>query len=267
MTAVFAFARKEFEDHLRNGWILAISAAFCVFALVIALAGFGFAGALGAADTERTIISLASLVLYLIPLMGLLLGYDGIAGERERSTLELLSSYPVDAWQTVLGKLVGLGAVLAAALLLGLAAPALLAVVRGGTVLPWLAFAAFSIVLGIVFIALALLLSTLARQRGTVLGVALAVWLLLVILFDVGMIGLLVATQGDLPPVLVHALFYLNPASLFRMLNFSVLLGEAGMREMGLAMQAMPPWALAAALAAWCVLPAWLAARKLRQME
>ena len=267
MTAVFAFARKEFEDHLRNGWILAISVAFAIFAVVIALAGFGFAGDLGPADSSRTIISLASLVLYLIPLMGLLLGYDSIAGERERGTMDLLRSFPVDAWQTVLGKLLGLGGVLAVSLVAGLVAPVLLSVSRGGLFLPWLAFAGFSIALGLVFVSLALLLSTLGRQRASVLGAALAIWLLLVILFDLGMIGLLVATKGDLPTVLVHTLFYLNPASLFRMLNISVLLGEAGMREMGLMMRSMPPWALSAAIAAWCALPALLAARNLRRME
>ncbi len=267
MNAVLAFMRKEFEDHLRNGWILAIAAAFAVFSTVIALAGFGFTGALGAADTERTLVSLAGLVLYLIPLMGLLLGYDAVVGEGERGTLQLLASYPLDAWQIVLGKLLGLGAVMAAALLLGLMAPASLSIARGGALLPWAAFAAYSIVLGVVFIALALLLSTVARQRGTVLGIALAVWLLLVILFDVGMIGLLVATGGNLPPALVHALFYLNPGGLYRMLNFHMLLGEAGLREMGLAMEAMPPWSLGMALAAWAVLPAWLAARKLNRME
>ena len=267
MEAVFAFARKEFDDHLRNGWILAIAVAFALFALVIALAGFGFTGSLAPLETKRTIISLTSLVIYLIPLMGLLLGYGAIAGERERGTMELLASYPVSALQTVCGKLLGLGAVLATALCLGLAAPALLSVLGGGTVLPWLTFMGLSILLGVIFIALALLFSCLAREQGTVLGAVLALWLVLVILFDVALIGLLVATQGDLPPALVHGIFYLNPASLFRILNFSLLLGEAGLREMGMGMQAMPPWALAVALTGWGLLPTWLAARKLRNSE
>ena len=172
MTATFTIACKEFEDRLRNGWILAISLAFAVFALVIGVSGFGVAGIVGATNSEATIISLTSLVLYLIPLLGLLLGYDGIAGEQEQGTLDLLRVYPVQATDLVLGKWLGLGIVLSVVFILGLAIPAGLAVASGHALLPWLVFAGLSIWLGAIFIALALWLSTLATQRGTVLGLA-----------------------------------------------------------------------------------------------
>ncbi len=206
MMAAFTIAQKEFEDRLRNGWILAIALAFAIFALVIGLAGFGVAGNVGAADSETTLISLTSLAIYLVPLLGLLLGYDGISGEHEQGTLDLLRSYPVQATELILGKWLGLSMVLSAIMMAGLVVPAALAVAGGYALMPWLVFLGLSIWLGAVFVALALWLSTLATQRSTVLGLVLALWLMLVILFDVGVIGLLVAT-GD-PPAFVNGLFF-----------------------------------------------------------
>jgi Cu-processing system permease protein len=265
VNAVLALAGKELEDHLRNGWILAVSLAFAGFALVIALAGFGFAGQVGPGETAQTLVSMVSLVIYLIPLLGLLLGYDAIAGEAGRGTLALLRSYPVSAFQLLAGKLLGLGAVLAASLLLGLAAPAALDLWGGGSPLPWVVFFACSAWLGLIFLALALLLSSFAREGAAVLGIALAVWLLLAILFDLGLIGLLVATGGDLPPALVTALLHLNPTSLYRLFSLSALLGPEGLTRLGLGAHPAPVWSLAGGLLAWCALPALLAGWRLRK--
>ncbi len=266
MTATFTMARKEFEDRLRNGWILAIALAFAVFALVIGVVGFGVAGKVGTTDSEGTLISLTSLVLYLVPLLGLLLGYDGISGEHEQGTLDLLRSYPMQATELVLGKWLGLSVVLSAVMLVGLAVPATLAVVGGHALLPWFVFMGLSVWLGAIFIALALWLSTFSSQRSTGLGLALALWLMLVILFDVGVIGLLVATGGDLPPAIVNGLFFLNPASLFRFLNLIFLIDSETLTGMGFAVQALPRWSLFIALVIWGTVPLYLGVYKLRRL-
>jgi Cu-processing system permease protein len=88
----------------------------------------------------------------------------------------------------------------------------------------------------------------------------------LVILFDVGVLGLLVATGGDLAAVLVHGLFFLNPTSLFRLLNLVVLLEPKTMAEMGFAVHALSPWGLMIALALWGAVPLCLGVRQLRRL-
>jgi Cu-processing system permease protein len=255
MNVVCTIAGKELSDHFRNGWVLAISAAFAVFALVIGFAGFGFTGELGARDQGATLTSLTSLVIYLIPLLGLLLGYDGIAGEHERGTLDLLLSYPLQPVQLLLGKWLGLVGVLGAALLLGLVAPTALAVAGGQGLGAWLTFAVLSAWLGAIFVGVALLLSTFTRERARLLGIALGLWLLLVILFDLALIGLLVASGGTLPAALVSGLFFANPTSLFRFLNLTLLLDAKALADTGLAAAAPTLWMLVAALAAWTVGP------------
>lgn len=255
MNALLSVARKEIGDHLRNGWVLAIAVSFTIFALVIAFAGFGFTGSIGADSQESALLSLTSLVIYLIPLLGLLLGYDGIAGERERGTLDLLLSYPLRPVQLVLGKWIGLGAVLAIALVLGMVLPISLALYNGQSLLDWLVFVLLAAWLGWIFVAVALVLSTIAVERGRLLGMALGVWLLLVVLFDVGLIGLLVATEGGVPPRLLAALFYANPTSLFRFLNLSLLLNAESLAHTGLVGAIPAAWGLCAALSVWTFAP------------
>jgi len=267
MSVVLAIARKEFADHLRNGWMLSLAAAFAVFALAISLVGFGFAGAVGPAEQETTVVSLTSLAIYLVPLLGLVLGYDGICGERERGTWDLLLAYPLSAVQVLAGKWLGLCAVLAVTLALGLAAPAALALAGGGGPGAWLVLLATAAGLGAVFVALALLLSAMARERGRILGLALGLWLLLVVLYDLGLIGLLVATGGDLPVGLVQGLLLLNPTSLFRLLTLQAVLAPAALAQLGLEAATTPLPALAAALALWAVAPLVLAAWRLRRLD
>ncbi len=52
-------------------------------------------------------MSLASLSIFLLPLIALLLSYDAIVGERERNTLGLLLSMPVGRTEVIVGKFVG----------------------------------------------------------------------------------------------------------------------------------------------------------------
>lgn len=264
MNALLALAGKEFTDHLRNGWTITVAAAFAAFAAVIALAGFSFTGAITAMEPGVIILSLNSLVMYLIPLLGLLLGYGGIAGEREQGTLELLLSYPLASWQLILGKLLGLSAVLGLCIILGLALPASVDLWRGGSLLPWLLFAVNSVWIGVIFLALALWCSALFRQRAAVLGAALAAWLLWVILFDLGMLAVLVASGSSFPASLLTALFFLNPASLFRFFTLGVVLTPETANAMGY--QALLPetWTLVLGLGCWTMLPVLAAMRRVR---
>ena len=104
----------------------------------------------------------------------------------------------------------------------------------------WPLFLGLSVWLGVIFVALALLISSLASERGSALGLGLALWLVLVLLFDLGVIGLLIATEGALPQTVLQGLFILNPASLFRVVILGLLLGETLCRPWVLAQKGYP---------------------------
>ncbi len=262
-----AVAHKEFRDRLRNRWVLAVTLVFAAFSFAITWFGGAGQGLIGPTSLELTITSLVSLVIYLIPLIALLLGFDTIVGERERGSLDLLLALPITRLELLLGKYLGLAAALTVATLLGLAGVAVLLVMRFGQagLVHYGGFMISAVLLGLAFLSLALLLSTLARDRAQASGLAIAIWFVLVLVFDLVLLGLLVATGGDLGGWLdgdrAAWLLLLNPADIFRILNIFSL--DDVRRSYGL-ISLVPaalgkPWLMGAAMGAWIVLPLALA--------
>src|SRR5690606_35681252 len=125
--------------------------------LTLTFLGSAPTGNVGVQALDVVIVSLASLTIFLLPLIALLISYDAIVGEVDRGTMLLLLSYPVARWQVMLGKFLGHIAVLAFATTLGYGASALALAVTGTPIegASWLAFArmiASSILLGASFV-------------------------------------------------------------------------------------------------------------------
>lgn len=269
MRAAFVIAGQEVRVGLRNRWIVATTVLLAALALSLTLLGSAPTGTVGADPLAVIVVSLASLTIFLVPLIALLLSFDSVVGEQERGSLILLLAYPVARWEVVVGKFLGHLAILAVATVLGYGCALAALLLKGGLDQAgggagWPAFAgmvASSVLLGATFLALGGLSSVLVRERATAAGIAVAVWLFFVLLYDTALLGILVADQGRLiGPAVLDALLLLNPADAYRLLNLtsseavSVYAGMAGPGESGLA-----PWLLATALAAWIVVPLGLA--------
>jgi Cu-processing system permease protein len=264
MPTTLTLAGKELREGFRNRWVLATTLLLAALALTLALLGSAPTGTVGANRLDVVTVSLASLTIFLVPLIALLLSHDAIAGEAERGTLLLLLAYPVGRTAVILGKFAGQLAILAFATVFGYGAAALAVGWNLGAT-AWAAFAAMvgaSILLGGVFLALGLLASTLVRQRSTAGGIAIGLWLLFVILYDMAFLGLLVATGGhNLPGILIDTLLALNPTDAYRLLTLGMA-GTSGLTGIGaLAGQtALTPPILVAVLLAWTAAPLALAA-------
>ena len=76
MSAILILADREFRDSIRNRWILAIAALLAGLALTLSFLGSALTGTLGAPPLEVAVVSLASLSVFLIPLIALLLAFD-----------------------------------------------------------------------------------------------------------------------------------------------------------------------------------------------
>lgn len=264
MPATLTLAAREVREGVRNRWVLATTLLLAALALTLALLGSAPTGAVGASRLDVVTVSLASLTIFLVPLIALLLSHDAIAGEAERGTLLLLLAYPVSRWAVVLGKFAGQLAILAVATVIGYGVAAIAVGWNLGAA-AWAAFAAMvaaSILLGAVFLALGLLASTLVRQRSTAGGIAIGLWLLFVLIYDMAFLGLLVASGGhSLPPLLVDALLALNPADAYRLLTLGAG-GAGGLTGIGALAghTALTPPILVAVLLAWTAAPLALAA-------
>jgi len=267
MKNVLTVAGKEIQEGLRNRWVLATTVLLAALALTLTFLGSAPTGNVGAKPLDVVIVSLSSLTIFLVPLIALLIAHDAIVGEAERGTLLLLLSYPVGRWQVILGKFVGHLAILAVATIVGYGAAAVALAATGVAIgiQSWLAFLSMilsSILLGAVFVSLGYLVSALAGERGTAGGIAIGIWLLFVLIYDMAMLGLLVVDQGRIITAgLLNVLLLLNPTDVYRLLNIGS--GGAGaVSGMGGIAQnfALSPAALAAALVAWTLLPLTAAA-------
>lgn len=259
MNQIWNIARKEFSDGLRNRWLLAISLLFAVLAVGIAWLGAAASGQLGFTSIPATIASLASLATFLMPLIALLLAYDAIVGEDEGGTLMLLLTYPLGRGQILLGKFVGHGLILALAVLIGfgcamLAIAALVENIEIGLLL-W-AFGRFMIsstLLGWVFLALAYVLSSKVGEKSSAGGLALGVWFLFVLVFDLVLLALLVLSEGKFNPELLPWLLLFNPADIYRLINLSGFEGGNAMGVLALGGDLPLP-----AAALWLCLLLWV---------
>lgn len=275
MNGIWTIARKELADSLRNRWLVAISIIFAILALGIAWFGAAASGTVGYASTPATIASLASLGIFLIPLIALLLAYDAIVGEEEGGTLLLLMTYPLSRGQLLFGKFLGHGLTLALATLIGFGvAGAAIALLVDDVAIGTLAAAMFRFILSTVllgwgFIALAYLISVRVSEKPLAAGLALAIWFFFVLIFDLVLLGILVASEGKLNPDLLPWLLLLNPTDIYRLLNIVAFEGGAqltGVLSLGSDLP-MGPAGLWAALVVWFVVPlagAWALFRNRR---
>lgn len=265
---IATIASKEFWDRIRNRWVLAVALVFTAFALVIAYFGAAQQGAVGFRSIDLTIASLVSLVIYLIPLIALVLGFDAIVGERERGSLDLLLSLPITRLELLLGKYAGLAAALAFSTIagFGLVAIVLSAQLDLNALYHYFGFMLSSVLLGCAFLSLAVMLSVFAADRTRASGLAIATWFFFVLVFDLLLLGALVVTGGQWGGEILPYLLLANPADVFRILNiFSLddvraLYGLATVFPPALA----NPWLLGLVMLAWIVAPLGIASWRFR---
>ncbi len=266
---ILVLARKEFRDRIRNRWVLAVTLVLAVFALLIAQFGSAQQGVVGFRGIEVTIASLVSLVIYLVPLIALLLGFDAIVGERERGSLDLLLSMPLTRLELLIGKYLGLALALACAIVVGFGLAAALVVTSqsAAALYQYAGFVFASVLLGLAFLSLAVTISVYANDRGRASGMAIATWFFFVLVFDLLLLGGLVASGGSRGMGLVPWLLLLNPADVYRIMNlfaFEDLRAFYGLATV-FPTQLARPMLLGAVMAAWIIGPLALAAWRFRK--
>jgi Cu-processing system permease protein len=275
MRNVLLIAGKEIQESLRNRWVLATTLLLAALALTLTLLGSAPTGSVAVQPLGVVIVSLVSLSVLLLPLIALLLSHDSIVGEIERGTMLLLLSYPVGRSQVLLGKFVGHIAVLGFATILGYGIAALVLGTTGteidsDSLLAFLTMVMSSVLLGAVFVAIGYLISSLVRERATAAGIAIGVWLAFVVLYDMGLLGLLVIDQGhNISAATLNLLLLANPTDVYRMLNLAGTSGVSTFAGVAALSNAMTLGAvtLLAVLMLWVLLPLLLAAHIFTRRE
>jgi Cu-processing system permease protein len=225
---VLVIARDEYRRAIESRGLFGFSVLLA--ALILGLSYFGLAQGreIGFQGFTRVTLSLMNLVLFMVPLTGLMLGVTSVASAG--GTLPLLLAQPVSRGEVMLGKFLGLAAALTVSQAVGFGGGgAVVAIVAGADQLAGFAvLMMLSFMLGWLTISTALLIGAVWPDRLRAITAALLLWLLMVVAYDLAVLGVTAVFHGvPLESMLFPALL-VNPVDLCRVLT-TLALGSGAM--------------------------------------
>ena len=268
-------ARQELTLAVRSRWTQIFAIVFAVLATAVAWSGYILSGGSGVQDFARTSVSLIQLVILLVPLASLIVGVMSFTAER--GAAELLYSQPVSRGVILAGQMIGVFVALVSAQMIGFGAAGIMIFSTGGS---WGAGAYFilfaaSILLTAIFVSAAAVAGAGAVGRGRLraISMALVIWFVAVVLFDVTVLGAAsLLTSGHASRLLIVSVIA-NPVDAIRT---GALLATSGTTAFGSASLAFlrftkgtagAAFALSASILFWTVVPAVVAARRLKKRD
>ena len=195
-------AKKEFSDSVRSNVLIGLVMLFVLFAGGFTYLFAQVPGILGSesttASTPALITAMGTAAGLLVPLIGLIVGYKSIVGERASGSLDLLLNLPHTRRDIVLGKLVGRTAVVVVAVLVGFAAAGGIGLVfyDGFAVDGFVLFTLVTILVGFVFVAIALAFSSAVRSTTLALTGAIGLFVLFRFVWGIALQILWAASHG-----------------------------------------------------------------------
>jgi Cu-processing system permease protein len=228
-----AIARHEFRAGIRGRMVPAFAILFATLTIGVTLAGLGASGQILVQGFTRTAVSLLTLSVYLLPLVGLMLGASAFGGEDGGT--ELLLAQPISRSTALYARVAGLSLCVAGIALAGFGTAGLVVLSATGTV----GFGGYAVlsfattVLAIASLHVGVFIGVLVRRRTTAVGWALATWFAAAVLYDLASIMVLQVTGSGHPGPLLVGMLALNPLDGVRVLGTlelgaDVLLGPTG---------------------------------------
>ncbi len=216
MTPLTVLASTALGAAVRDRWFVVIGGAFCALTLGASALALVGTDVVGFSAFDRTAGTLIGLTLLFIPLLALTIGAGWLAARRESGALGLVLAQPVSRAQVFLGEYLGVAAALigASAAGFGLAGGVLSFRVGPERMAAYLALVALSMLLALAVLGLGFLVSARAPTHSRALGLGVVLWLALVVLSDLGILGVAVSAQLG-----ARGLFWLamaNPVDVFR---------------------------------------------------
>lgn len=265
-------AAAEFRSALRGAFVQGFGLLFTALAVGVALAGLSASGQLLVQGFVRTAASLLTLAVYLLPLLGLILGANAFGAEDGGT--ELMLAQPIRRGDIVVGRTLGLALALisVAATGFGVAALLVIAVAGGEGLLAYLGVATLCTAVGLFGLALGVCIGVLARRRLRAVGGALGGWLLLAVVFDLAVITTLHLTGSGEPGPWLLGLLLVNPLDGARALGLVTLGADVLLGPTGAAMQQLLGGngggaAIVASLLLWSALALGIAGRVYRRRD
>ena len=218
--SIYSIAKKEFMDNIRNKWIIAMIVIFLLLTILSSYLAGGQSGSDSFGGMEDTVVTLLSISSLLVPIIAIMLGYATISGEAENGSLSIVLSYPIRRVEVLLGKLFGLGAVLAFSNIIGFGVGGIIiaATVGGSEGLSFLLFIFLTSLLGLVYLSLSICISSICKKRVTSIAGGLLIFFWAMI-FGMIIFGIMLANGISIEQFLTPGFEY--PDWLFQAVFFS----------------------------------------------
>lgn len=214
---------KDMRESIKNRWFVLYTASFSVLAILILTAASGGGQISGFSGYGRTAASLINLVLLFVPLIALVTGAISISGERENGTLQYLLSQPVTKSEVFIGKFIGVLIPIWFSISLGFGLAGIGVALKGGGggITDYVLTALMSGLLAASLLSVGFVVSVFSGKASKAIGIAVFLWLLFIILGDLGIMG--TAAVMDLGIKQVFVLAVLNPAEVFKIASVLLL--------------------------------------------
>jgi Cu-processing system permease protein len=232
---VRSIATREARSGLQSRWFILYTAIFVVLIVAFAMVALTGSAVAGQTGFGRTSAAILNLMLLIVPLIGLTVGAQAIVSDRQSRHLDYLLAQPVSSAEVFVGKYLGAATLLVMMLVLGFGGSAVAIAARGSTG-NYAGFAVLSlltILLALAMLSIGFVVSSFATQTSSALGIALSLWLLFVIIGDLGLMGS--AIIMNIRPETLLALTLINPLDTYKLLSVEMLqasldvLGPAGL--------------------------------------
>lgn len=187
-------AKKDFQDGIRSRSVLILVVVFAVFMAVsvyfyttIVPSEAFAASTTGDPEAAAVLASLFLPTTILLPIIGTMVGYKAIVGERESGSLKFLLGLPHTRGNVVFGKLLGRSVTIAIAVIVGFAlgGVAFFALTDSFAVIDYIAFTGMAMLLGIVFVSIAIAFSSAIRSSTIATWGAVGLAVLFIFLWNV----------------------------------------------------------------------------------
>ena len=244
-------------DLLRNKVMI----AYTLMLFIISLSIFNLED-----NSAKGLLSLLNIILIIIPLVSLL--FSTIYVYNSSEFLELLVSQPLQRKTIWMSIFIGLATVVSLAFIIGVGLPIILFEISAIGVMMLFT----GILLSVIFVALALLVAVIARDKAKGIGAVILLWLYFSIIFD-GLVLFVLFQFADYPlEKVMVGIAVLNPIDLSRILillklEISALMGYTGAifknffgTTLGMAISFIT-------LMAWAIIPTWLSLKKFKSKD
>ena len=270
---VLEIARQELTIALRNRWTLIIALIFGVLLVSISYVGMLSEGFSGVQTFTRTTSSIMNLVLYLVPLFGLIAGTVAFTGDR--GSTELLYAQPLSRSTVAFGKILGVQASIAVSTFGGFLCGAVVIAIGNGVsgIGRYAAMVGFALLLSQIFVGISFCISVIAHRTSKAFGMALGAWFFFVLLYDLLAIGLGLVLRGSSVNMAIFLSLFGNPVDIVRVATLLLLENASSFGVAGAALQRflggseVSVLVLVLSLFVWVAMPIILALRALRRQD